>query len=271
MDVIKEVTERIISQLEAGIVPWHQPWYGREGCISGVTGKPYSLINQCLLGRPGEWFTFKQIQDLGGKVKKGEKSSLLVFWKLYEKETDELDEKGNKKTVNIPVLKYFNVFNLDQTEGLTSKFNPTFEVDTSDDDEIEELIDDYIDREAIIFDCAKGNAPFYSRESDVITCPDIKQFKTSESFFSEVFHLLVNSTGHEKRLNREYDSTKEKLIGEIGAASLCNILGLETKETFDNSAAYINEWIDALKEDKFLIVGAAGKAEKAVNRIMNAE
>lgn len=268
MDLMKEVTERIISQLEKGIVPWHQPWYGKAGCISGVTGKEYSLINQCLLGRPGEWLTFKQISDLGGKVKKGEKSRMVVFWKMYEKETDEKDKDGKPKVETIPVLKYYNVFNIDQTEGITSKFNPAFEVDTSDDDEAESFIFDYLDRENIICDVAKGNSPSYNDSTDTILCPEVNQFKTSESYFSEMFHLMITSTGHKTRLDRDIKSKKEQLISEIGAASLCNILGLETKDTFDNSAAYIQKWIGALEEDKHLILSAAGKAEKAVKFIM---
>lgn len=268
MDIMREVTERIISQLEKGIVPWHQTWYGKAGCISGITGKQYSFINQCLLGKPGEYYTFKQITDLGGKVKKGEKAQKIVFWKVYEKETEELDENGKKKVEKIPVLKWYSVFDIDQTEGIEAKYNKTFDVDTSDDDESEELVYDYMDRENIVFDVCKGNVPYYNLKTDVISMPEVMSFKSSEDYFSEVFHQMVKSTANEKRLNRDVDSVKENLIGELGACSLCNIMGLETKDTFDNSAAYIQGWIDALENDRTLIVSASGKAEKAVKYIL---
>ncbi len=271
MDIMREVTERIISQLEKGIVPWHQTWYGKQGCISGVTGKGYSLINQCLLGRPGEYYTFKQITELGGKVKKGEKASKIVFWKVYEKETDELDEKGNKKVEKIPVLKWYSVFDIDQTEGIEAKYNKTFDVDMSDDDEAENLVYDYIDRESIAFDICKGKEPTYDKGNDVISCPEVTSFKSSGDYFSVVYHLMVNSTANEKRLNRDYDDVKENLIGELGAACLCNLMGLETKDTFDNSAAYIQKWIEALEKDRTLIVSASGKAEKAIKYILEGE
>ena len=80
MDIYKEITDRIIAQMEAGIIPWQKPWVSRGKAISRSTGKPYSLLNQMLLGRPGEYLTFKQCQEAGGKVKKGEKASMVVFW-----------------------------------------------------------------------------------------------------------------------------------------------------------------------------------------------
>lgn len=81
-DIYAAVTDRIVAQLEQGIIPWHKPWTGvQSGAISGATGKPYSLLNQMLLGKPGEWYTFNQVQKLGGKIRKGEHSSMVVFWK----------------------------------------------------------------------------------------------------------------------------------------------------------------------------------------------
>ena len=101
MDIYKEVTDRIIAQMENGIIPWQKPWISSGSCISHATGKAYSLLNQMLLGRPGEYVTFKQVQQEGGRVCKGEKASMVVFWKWIEQENEETGEKKE-----IPFLRY---------------------------------------------------------------------------------------------------------------------------------------------------------------------
>ena len=93
MDIYAAVTARIIDQMENGIIPWQKPWISNSKAISHATGKPYSLLNQLMLGRPGEYLTFKQCQQAGGKVKKGEKASMVVFWKFIEQEDEETGEK----------------------------------------------------------------------------------------------------------------------------------------------------------------------------------
>ena len=93
MDIYKEVTDRIMAQLENRIIPWQKPWIASGNAVSHVTGNSYSLLNQMLLGRPGEYVTFAQCQKEGGKVKKGEKSSMVVFWKFIEQEDEETHEK----------------------------------------------------------------------------------------------------------------------------------------------------------------------------------
>ena len=104
MDIYSEVTNRIMEQMEEGIIPWQKPWVACGKAISRTTGKPYSLLNQMLLGRPGEYLTFKQCQEAGGKVKKGEKSQMVVFWKWIETEDEETGEKKE-----VPFLRYYNV------------------------------------------------------------------------------------------------------------------------------------------------------------------
>ena len=116
MDIYSEVTARIIAQMEEGVIPWSKPWVACGKAISRSTGKPYSLLNQMLLGRPGEYLTFKQCQEAGGKVRKGEKASMVVFWKWIEQEDEETGEKKE-----VPFLRYFNVFHIDQCEGVIAK------------------------------------------------------------------------------------------------------------------------------------------------------
>ena len=121
MDIYAEVTSRIISQMEQGIIPWQKPWVASGQAISRSTGKAYSLLNQMLLGRGGEYVTFKQCQQEGGKVKKGEKASMVVFWKFIEQEDEETGEKKQ-----VPFLRYYNVFHIDQCEGSeNASFSPS--------------------------------------------------------------------------------------------------------------------------------------------------
>ena len=116
MDIYAEVTSRIMQQMESGVIPWRKPWIASGAAVSHATGKPYSLLNQMLLGRPGEYATYAQIQKAGGYVKKGEKASMVVFWKWLEQEDEETGE-----VKEIPFLRYYNVFHIDQCEGLTAR------------------------------------------------------------------------------------------------------------------------------------------------------
>lgn len=101
MDIYAAITDRIIAQMEQGIIPWQKPWISSGKAISHATGKPYSLLNQMLLGRPGEYLTFRQCQEAGGKVKKGEKSSMVVFWKWIEQEDEETGETKESFAVSL--------------------------------------------------------------------------------------------------------------------------------------------------------------------------
>ena len=107
MDIYKEVTDRIIAQLENNYVPWHKPWIASGSAISHATGHSYSLLNQMLLGKPGEYITYKQCQQEGGKIRKGEKSQMVVFWKFIEQEDEETHEKKQ-----VPFLRYYSVFHM---------------------------------------------------------------------------------------------------------------------------------------------------------------
>ena len=275
MDIYAEVTARIIDQMENGIIPWEKPWIASGNCVSHATGKPYSLLNQMLLGRPGEYVTFKQCQEEGGKVKKGEKSRLVVFWKWIETEDEETGEKKD-----VPFLRYFNVFHIDQCEGLTAKFAqplPQTAEDLPETKVAEDLIYEYLGRESITLTHQAGDRAFYRPSTDEVVLPIRKQFMSTAEYFSTAFHELIHSTGHKGRLDRLEKTaffgteaySKEELIAEIGAAALVNHSGLETSHSLRNSAAYIQNWLQVLKDDKRFIVSAAGKAEKAVNLILN--
>ena len=147
-DIYEAVTERIIHQLQQGVIPWQKPWTGTQhGAISGTTGKPYSLLNQMLLGKPGEYYTYSQVLSRGGAVRKGEKSQIVVFWKQVKVSDMQDDETQSPVDRLIPMLRYYNVFHIDQCDGLTPRFNQPAEptpIPAAD-----EIIDHYSQREHI--------------------------------------------------------------------------------------------------------------------------
>jgi len=273
MDIYAEITNRIMEQMENGVIPWRKPWVAAGSAISHATGKSYSLLNQMLLGRPGEYATFKQIQAAGGHVRKGEKSSMVVFWKWIEQEDEETGEKKE-----IPFLRYYNVFHIDQCEGLSTKHLQKLPESASADQTAETIITGYIQRSGVKLQHEEGDRAFYRPSSDSITLPLLAQFHHTAEYYSTAFHEMVHSTGHKSRLDC-LDKTaffgseaysKEELIAEIGAAALVNASGLETASSFRNSTAYIQNWLSVLRDDKRFIVSAAGKAEKAVKLILGA-
>lgn len=279
-DIYEAITNRIIDALEAGTIPWRKPWKG--GCryaISHTTGKPYSLLNQLLLGeRPGEYLTWKQIHDEGGRVKKGAEAQFVVFWKMIDK-TEE-DEDGDMLTRQIPFLRYFNVFHIDDCEGIKPKYAAeTFDPANTPDPiaNAEAVFADYIRRSGVTFCQDYQDRAFYRPADDSIHLPLLEQFQDASEYYSTLFHETVHSTGHATRLNRLENGggfgsevySKEELTAEIGAATILAALGIETESSFANSAAYIENWLTVLKNDKRLIVSAAGRAEKAVRLILN--
>lgn len=274
-DVYAAVTDRIIAQLEQGIIPWQKPWTGvQSGAISGATGKPYSLLNQMLLGKSGEWYTWNQIQNLGGKVRKSEHSSMVVFWKQVPiKETD--PDTGKQEQKLVPMLRYFNVFHVSQCEGIEPKTIDPEAFDPATDDTADAIIQGYLTRYGVTLEHIKGDEAFYSPAADRVQLPLREQFPNMAEYYSTAFHELTHSTGHRSRLDRlsrraffgNEEYSKEELVAEIGAASLLNYVGIETESSFKNSAAYIQSWLRALRNDKKMIVTAAGAAGKAFEMI----
>jgi len=242
MDLYQEVTNRIMEQLENGLIPWEKPWISTENALSHATGKPYSLLNQMLLGRPGEYVTFNQCQQEGGKVRKGEKAQMVVFWKWIEEKDPETEE-----VKQIPFLRYFNVFHIDQCEGLTAKHVQKLPGTANADQNAEAIISGYIQSSGVRLHHEAGDQAFYRPSTDSITLPLLAQFKETAEYYSTAFHEMIHSTGHKTRLDRLEKTaffgseaySKEELIAEIGAATLVNHAGLETSRSFRNSAAYV--------------------------------
>lgn len=287
MDIYAAVTDRIIAELESGIIPWNRPWTGvTTGAIRRSNGKPYSLINQMLLGKPGEYLTFKQCQDEGGKVKKGARSKMVVFWKVIHRDKKDADgnvvrnKDGLPVDDPIPMLRYFNVFHIDDCEGIEPKYTADQLPEmASPVERAEEIIADYASRAKLTIEHSKQNEAYYSPSRHLVSLPLMEQFEDTAGYYDTAFHELTHSTGHKTLLNRfseesgsaAFGSTsysKEELVAEIGACGIVHELGLETAKSFRNNAAYIQSWLKALKNDKRMIVSAASRAEKAMKLIL---
>lgn len=278
INVYELVTNRIIEQLENNIVPWEKPWSGTlDGAFNRVSKKPYSILNQMLLKYNGEYATFKQWQELGGHIRKAEKSEIVVFWKMYP--IKEKQDDGTEIIKTIPLLKYINVFHISQVDGVEPlKQKVTHDIEPID--KAEKILNDYWNRENITIEHVKGDKAFYSPMFDKIQLPLFEQFKQSEEYYSTAFHESVHSTMKTSRCNRQEDRkgkvvsfgseeySKEELVAEVGSAQLMNIIGIETTKSFRNSTAYIQSWLKVLRNDNKFIVSASSKAEKAVNYIL---
>ena len=279
MDVYRIVTERIIAQLEQGYIPWKKPW---ANCIDGtfnrISRKPYSLLNQLLLIHDGEYATFKQWEQVGGRIKKGEKSEVVVFWKMQE--VKEKDENGEWKVKLVPFLRYHNVFHISQVANVLP-LERTRSYDTDPIECAEKLLYDYTDREHIRLVIGESDRAFYRPADDSITLPALTQFERAEEFYSTGFHECGHSTLKKHRCDREKENSlaffgsseysEEELIAEITSSAIMHSLGIETPDTFRNNCAYIQNWLQVLKNDKKFIVSATRKAEKATKYILALE
>lgn len=278
INVYELVTNRIIEQLENNIIPWEKPWSGTiDGAFNRVSKKPYSILNQILLKYGGEYASSKQWKDLGGHIRKGEKSEIVVFWKMYP--IKEKQDDGTEIIKTIPLLKYINVFHISQVDGVEPlKQKVTHDIEPIE--KAEKILNDYWNRENITIEHVKGDKAFYSPMFDKIQLPLFEQFKQSEEYYSTAFHESIHSTMKTSRCNRQEDRkgkvvsfgseeySKEELVAEVGSAQLMNIVGIETTKSFRNSTAYIQSWLKVLRNDNKFIVSASSKAEKAVNYIL---
>ena len=277
-NVYQMVTDRIIDQLQKGIIPWQKPWNGvASGAYNRVSKRPYSLINQLMLKHDGECASYKQWEELGGQVRKGEKSEIVVFWKLMEKE--EADENGEMKKKTIPLLRYYNVFHISQVDGVEPLTKEELSSDIEPIEKGEDVFKGYINREGIKFEQTASDEAYYSPAKDLIHLPLLEQFKDAAEYYSTAFHEATHSTLKENRCNRPQimaffgsdNYSKEELVAEIGSATLMNICGIETDRTVTNNVAYIQNWLKVLENDNKFIVSASSKAEKAVKYILGEE
>jgi antirestriction protein ArdC len=270
--VYEVITERIISMLEKGTVPWQKPWKVATGLPRNlISKKPYRGINTLLLHSMSYespfWLTFHQAQQLGGIVRKGERACPVVFGKRVK----EQDEQTGEET-GYTVLRLYNVFNTAQIDGLKNIPAPA-ETPATVNSTAADIVALMPKRPEIKYGMAKA---YYSPSVDIVAMPDRTRFDSEAHFYSTIYHELTHATGAKSRLNRQtltesagFGSNpycKEELIAEMGAAFLCGYAGIEN--TIENSAAYVQNWLEQLQNDKTLIVQAAAQAQKAADFIL---
>jgi len=273
--VYEYVTERITKALEQGKIPWQKPWNGGEAPKNLVSGKTYRGINVWLLAIAGYespyWLTFNQVKKKGGSVKAGAKSSLVVYWSVYEVEVED-KETGEKKKQNRYVLRYYRVFNVEQTTDV--KYPKPKKRKLNVIEEAEKIANGYKDAPEVQH---KENRAYYNPEKDLVNLPKKNNFKSDAGYYATLFHEYAHSTGHEKRLKRDgvaqasffggKEYSKEELVAELGASYLCGVAGIENK-VVDNTVAYIQSWLKALKDNRKWVVFASAKAQKAADYIL---
>lgn len=226
-NIYEMVTNSIIAKLEQGVIPWRKTWQAGQAPKSLASKKPYRGINNFLLGMQGFqspfWATFNQIKKQGGIVKKGEKGTVIVFWK-WLKEKDKVTGKETGK--NIPLLRYFRVWNTDQTEGLkVPEFETIKPADFNPIAECENIVNGMPNPPTIEHN---GTAAVYFSDRDMVRMPAPSTFETPEAYYGTLFHELAHSTGHESRLNRKELSegsrfgskaySLEELVAEMASA-----------------------------------------------------
>ncbi|OGS23243.1 MAG: hypothetical protein A2252_09160 [Elusimicrobia bacterium RIFOXYA2_FULL_39_19] len=263
-NVTEIVTNKILAEMEKGVVPWERPWIviPKQNMVSK---KPYGGINRLLLAFENEdyYLSFNQVKQLGGKIKKGAKAQIVIFWKPIEKhKADAENKKPEEKPEYFVLLRYYRVFKLADTEGISrpEKLN---------NNPRREDIEAFIQRINPKIEFG-GSTASYNPESDTINMPVIERFNDSDHYYATFMHELLHWTGSKGRLDRfngdgisNYHQSygKEELVAEIGSAILCHYFGISLPA---HNAAYLDNWVKAIKGDNRMLLGASARAEKAL-------
>ncbi len=270
------VTARVIDALERGTPPWRKPWHSTSGFpANALTRRQYRGINVLLLSlsRFGDhrWLTFRQALELGGNVRKGERSTEVVFWKPVEASSQEPEEERERK--RFPLLRTYRVFNAEQCDGLRL---PPVALDR------EAREHERVPRaEAVIRHMPDPpgvrtgeGAAWYAPEADLVGLPAMASFRSADSFYATLFHELGHATGHARRLGRpglgntvrygSADYGREELVAELASAFVCASIGLDNS-LVDDTASYVAGWLKALRDDPRAVVAAAGQAQRAAD------
>lgn len=271
--IYEAVTSQVIASLESGVVPWRKPWTTCPPPVNAVSKRPYRGVNLLLLGMScfadHRWITLRQANEIGGRVKKGEKSSTAIFWKRIEARCGEGHEQESARI--IPLLRYYNVFNVEQCENLGL---PGISNESALGEELRIQA-----AEAVVAGMPSppniregGSAAWYRPADDLVQVPRIGSFVTADHYYATLFHELAHATGHPTRLARpevfgeiQYgsgDYGREELVAELASAFVCASLGLDNS-LVENAASYLDGWLQCLQRDQKLLLLAAGQAQRA--------
>lgn len=277
--VYEQVNERIIALLEQGVSPWRKPWKSENGKIEVaknlISKKPYRGCNFFIVNSMGYsspyWLTFNQAKQKGGNVKKGEKGTLIVFWKTFS--VSETNEKSETKNKDIPFLRTSYIFNVQQCENLKVEEEP--KIDLVDHNPIESC-ENALKKFPLGMPELRHvqDRAFYSPSQDYINMPKMGLFESGQEYYHTLFHESIHATGHKSRLNRQTltdihyfgdaNYSQEELVAEMGASYMSALCGIDNV-TIQNSASYLSNWIAAIRKDNKLVLKAASQAQKAVD------
>lgn len=279
--VYQVVTKTIIEALEKGVVPWKKPWHATASIpVNTVTRRPYRGVNLFLLSlypfEDNRWLTYRQAIELGGRVRAGERGSTIVFWKCWKPGVPESEQEPGV-TKEIPLLRYYTVFNAEQCESLRIPGLPKPPL-LSQHQRIEraELILGSMPNPPKIVE--GGCSAWYRPSEDKVQIPKLETFRTADSYYATLFHELGHASGHPIRLNRKGvtgqiqfgsgEYSKEELVAELTSAFCCATASLDNT-LIDDAASYIAGWIRVLRNDMKAIVIAAAQAQRAADYILN--
>ncbi|SEQ60843.1 ArdC family protein [Neolewinella agarilytica] len=294
-DLYQVITDKVIALLEAGTVPWQRPWNQYGLARNYATGHVYTGINAFLLNFFPNfdvpfYLTYKQAQALGGQVRKGAKSETVYFFKTLYKDDDGKNlnptqvaqlQKNDKSVKAIPMPRTFHLFNVADVDGIDFaipelKENPSAPI---------EVCDDFVDSLQAVPNVHHKdlNRAFYAPKADEINMPPLPRFSSPEAYYKTLFHEIIHSTGHASRLSRpgitlpmeqrtpgSEPHAFEELIAELGAVYLCQHAGISRQPLQENAAAYIDSYLNLLKNDKRFLFQASSQAQKALNFLLEA-
>jgi antirestriction protein ArdC len=280
-DLYARVTDAIVADLETGVRTWTKPWSAEHlaGRISRPlrhTGEPYNGINILLLWAEAvtrgftspTWITFRQALELGAHVRKGEHGATVVYANRIVR--TEADDAGHDVEREIPFLKAYTVFNVDQVEGLPERFHPAIPAPAAPLERIAQAEAFFAN---LVADVRHGgDRAYYAQHPDYVQMPPFECFLDPESYYATLAHECTHWTKHPTRLDRDFGRSRfgdegyarEELVAELGAAFLCADLGVELTPREDH-ADYIGHWLTVLKGDKRFIFTAAAHAQKAAD------
>ena len=282
-DTYQLVTDRIIAKLQAGTIPWkHFASSPLAEPKNLVSKKAYRGINRLLLSgtkyNSEFWLTYKQAQDLGGNVKRGEKSEMVVFWKFLDVEDkDAQPGEISSKAKQIPFLRHYSLFNIQQCEGIDyAKLAEQTPRESDPIESAEAIVIGMPNRPRLVID--QTPKAYYSPTEDFVHMTERSACVSDSAFYSTLLHEHIHATGHASRLSRfQQDGCNhhfgsksyacEELVAEMGAAFLMSECSL-FQDSEENTAAYIANWLTKLENDNKLVVHAAGKAQKAADYIL---
>jgi antirestriction protein ArdC len=279
-ETLTRITSTILDLLASGVAPWRRPWAASTGLpVNAATGKRYRGLNVFVLWATaadrgytgGGWLTFKQAQALGGTVRRGEKGTPVVFWRILTKDAPAGSPEGTQADT-FPMLRHYTVFHVSQCDGLPEALTATPSPEAEPIAAAEALTARYTDAPPVQHG---GDRAYYSPRLDHVQMPPRAAFDTPAAYYWTLWHELAHSTGHASRLARpeltaiarfgdEAYSTEE-LTAELSAALMAGLSGLDAPDALAQSASYLQGWLTALKAEPRMLLTAAARAQKAVD------